>query len=100
MPTDTAHYFDRWEHTYPGQFLTRDADDQLVIDVSHLIDLMPNCSTGEQVYAAIWYECFTGRRAPWLDEGASALALLGILDLDLRADAVAHISRTFIVLPT
>lgn len=92
---DTDHYFARWEHQYPGRFLGRDGADQLCVDPVVLLEHVPTLSGGEQVYAAVWFECYAGRAAPWLDEGTSALSLLGTLDDDLRADAVAHIARTW-----
>lgn len=97
MPViDDAEYFRKWEWSFPGQFLQRDPDGSLTVDVVKLIDHAPALSTGEQIYAAVWFECYARRPAPWLDAEASPLALLGVLDLDMRADAVAHIARTYV----
>ena len=91
----TEDYFRSWEGTYAGGFLHRSLN-HLRANASELIDLAPSLSGGEQVYAAVWYELYTGRAAPWIPDGQSALAMCAShLDHDLFSNVVGLVAAAY-----
>jgi hypothetical protein len=85
----TTGYFSRWVDQFPGKFLVNAGDGLLRVDRVFLIDHARKLSTGEQVYAALWWEMVVGRPAPWLADDVTALGLaLQILDADYRQSIV------------